>query len=382
MGGNSTITVCHIISGDLWAGAEVQAHTLLKSLAETRQFALTAILLNEGRLSEKLRECDVKVMIVEEKGRSFSQIHRAMRYALGNDSFDIIHTHRIKENVLGTMFKREGRCRFMFRTIHGLGEAKRGWSGIKTRVYAIGERYMDRKAFDRIIAVSNDIRKRLMVEDNPKYVTIHNALDPTTVRTTREPAAVRDELGIARDAFVIGTAGRMVTVKNYPLLLDAVAMMKESHSSLKVVIAGDGPTLPSLKKYAARIGVDDKVIFTGFRKDIHDIMSAFDVFVISSHHEGIPNVALEAFLLGIPLVSTAVGGMVEVIEDGVSGTLVPPGDAGSFSAALQRLADDPGLRNRMSQSGRARLQTQFSVERMRDEVARLYTEFMATVKTQ
>ena len=381
MGGDSTITVCHIISGDLWAGAEVQAYTLLKSLAETQQFTLTAILLNEGKLAEKLRACGVKVMLVEEKGRSFSQVHRAMRYALGNDWFDIIHTHRIKENTLGTLFKREGRCRFMLRTIHGLGESHKGWAGIKTRLYALGERYMDKKAFDRIITVSNDIRRRMLAEHNAKFVTIHNALDPARVRTSREPEAIRKGLGIGRDAVVVGTAGRMVTVKNYPLLLEAAARLRDALDKFVLVVAGDGPSLPSLKEQAKRLGIMDQVRFTGFRNDIHDVIRAMDIFVLSSHHEGIPNVALEALFLGVPIVSTAVGGMVEVIEDEVSGLLVPAGDVEAMTSALQRLAGDPERRRQMAESGRARLKSEFSVERMRDRVAGLYQELMATVKT-
>ncbi len=382
MGGDSTITVCHIISGDLWAGAEVQAYTLLKSLVETQQFTLTAILLNDGQLAEKLRACGVKVMIVEESGRSFSQVHRGMRYALGNDWFDIIHTHRIKENTLGTLFKREGRCRFMLRTIHGLGESHRGWAGLKTRLYAIGERYMDRKAFDRIITVSHDIRRRMLAEDNPKFVTIHNALDPSSVRTSREPEAIRAALGIDPEAIVIGTAGRMVTVKNYPLLLDAAARLRKEQDNFVLILAGDGPALPSLKERAKQLGIGKHVCFIGFRNDIHDVIRAMDIFVLSSHHEGIPNVALEALFLGVPMVSTAVGGMVEVIEDEVSGLLVPAGDAEAMTAALQRVAGDPELRRQMAQSGRSRVTSEFSVERMRDQVAGLYTELMATVKTE
>jgi glycosyltransferase involved in cell wall biosynthesis len=166
-------------------------------------------------------------------------------------------------------------------------------------------------------------------------------------------------------------------VKAFDIFLRAARLISEKLPDAAFVIAGDGPLMSSLAVLSRDLGIDDRVVLTGFRDDILNLMNTFDIYVISSHHEGIPISALEAMAMKKALVSTRVGGMPEIIEDSHSGLLVEPGNANAIADGCVRILNDPKLRADIENGARSRVEEEFSVAIQRERIVNLYTELMS-----
>ena len=182
---------------------------------------------------------------------------------------------------------------------------------------------------------------------------------------------VRDELGLPRDALVIGTAANFRSQKDYPNLLRAVARIRTTHPDVRVVAVGQGPRESEIRLLAVELGVGDVVTFTGFRADAVRVLGACDVFTLASKWEGMPVAVMEACALGLPIVATAVGGLVEEFTDGVDALLVPPGDAASLAAAWVRVVDDHELRKRLANAAQAKA-AEFDIANAVEELESAY----------
>lgn len=207
-----------------------------------------------------------------------------------------------------------------------------------------------------------------------KLATIENGIDLSRFGLSEVArAAARAELGIPPHAFVVGTVGRLVAEKNQALLVTALAPLLSS--TLRLVVVGDGP---------ARAGVEAAVAALGERRDFVHLLGArapaelpwlyagFDVFALSSDSEGLPLVVIEAMASGLPVVSTAVGGIPAVVVDGVTGALAPPGDGAALAERIARLAASPTLGVSWGAEGRRRALARYSAERMVDDYFAVY----------
>jgi sugar transferase (PEP-CTERM/EpsH1 system associated) len=167
---------------------------------------------------------------------------------------------------------------------------------------------------------------------------------------------------------VIGTVGRVQDVKDHATLVDAFLLLRErmpaKRGVLRLAIIGDGPLLPAIRAKVAAAGIGDAVWLPGARTDVADILRGLDVFAMSSIAEGTPGSALEAMASALPVVGTRVGGIPEVIEDGVTGFVVPASDPAAMAAALERYIADPGLAARHGSAGRERVQRKYNMAAM------------------
>ena len=167
----------------------------------------------------------------------------------------------------------------------------------------------------------------------------------------------RNRLGLVggnEGDLVVGTVGNLTTKKNHALLLEAFADLRRSAPHVRLVVVGSGPLDDPLKAQAERLGIADATAFLGSRDDVLELLPGFDVFALSSEHEGLPIALLEAMATGLPSVATEVGGIPEVLQHGVQGLLVDSGDAAGLTAALAKLVGDPDLRAALGQSARQR----------------------------
>lgn len=373
MGTVSALRVCHLASGDLWAGAEVQLATLLSGLVRRDDLELGVILFNNGVLAERIRELDIPLWVIEESRHNSLSLLLQTRRLLENERFSVLHTHRYKENILGTAAARMAGVAACVCTIHGLAEPFSGLKQLKALLYRGLNHWVYRHWMKRIIAVSHDIERRLAVRfGNDKLVTIHNGIDLTHLDGIRPQSADRERLGASDESVVIGTAGRMMPVKAYDVLLRAARTVVDQAPNVRVVLVGDGPELPALKTLAAELDLGRNVVFHEFTPRVAELMILFDVFVLSSLTEGVSISLLEAMALGKPVVITDVGGNPEVAVDGETGFLVPSGKPEALADACLRLVGDPRLRETMGQAGRRRVEAQFSNERTVEAVAQLY----------
>ncbi len=232
---------------------------------------------------------------------------------------------------------------------------------------------------DRYVTVSLDLGRWLADTVGiaaRKIVTIHNGVD-TRRFGEGDRMAGRAALGVEGDAVVVGTVGRLDPVKDQIGLLDAYAQIRESGLRHLLVLVGDGPCRPDLEARAARPDLRGRVRILGERGDVPRLLAGFDVFALPSIAEGISNTVLEAMASGLPLVATRTGGNPELVEEGVTGRLVPVGDRAALAAALGAYLADPHLRTLHGKAGRQRAIDEFSLERMADRHRRLYAELAA-----
>jgi glycosyltransferase involved in cell wall biosynthesis len=208
---------------------------------------------------------------------------------------------------------------------------------------------------DHAIAVSQStadflIRERFVPEDRVNVVFNGAPLDQFAPRPRDDGYAVRGELGLPMTAPVITTIGRLNPQKGHDTLIAAAAVVIVRNPEARFLIVGDGDLLPALKAQAQTLGISGQIVFAGHRKDIPEILAATDVLCISSNYEGTPLVLFEAMAAGKAVVSTAVDGCREVIQDKKSGLLVPPGDPEKLGEALLKVIEDIPLRGRLEKA--------------------------------
>ncbi len=206
--------------------------------------------------------------------------------------------------------------------------------------------------------------------------TIPNGIDLSRFHPDAEArAAVRAELGVPADAFVVGTVGRLAPEKDQALLMRAVAPLLDEN--LRLVIVGDGMERAALDAQAAALGERARFVhLPGARKDVPRFLAAFDVFALSSVTEGLPLVIPEAMATALPVISTAVGGIPGVVAEGETGFLVPPGDEAALRDRVARLAAERALGEKFGARGRALALALYSAERMVRDYLALYHEVL------
>jgi glycosyltransferase involved in cell wall biosynthesis len=367
------ISICHIASGDRWAGAEAQMAFLLRSLARKKEFSLYAILLNRGQLADEISQCGIEVMIIPEGDNSFLHIlAKSIRY-LQNKGIHILHSHRYKENLLAALLAWPCRIPFVVRSQQGLQEPFRGAKHYKQSLLHSIDRLVAAYATDGVIAASNDLRNALIRYVKPNLVTtVHNAVDLAQTRSSLSLPTAQEKLGIPQDCKVVGFAGRLEPIKRVDIFLSAARQIGAQVSNTRFVIVGDGSQAIQLRELAKNSGLEDRVLFLGHRSDIHDVIRAFDVLVLCSDHEGLPTILVEALYLGVPVVARSVGGVPEVIQHDVNGLLVKSAKPSELAEACISILTDEGHRKRLAIAGIAVVEERFSSERTAAKVAQVY----------
>ncbi len=361
------MNICHIISGDLWAGAECQVVNLLSELRKNAELGLTAVTFNHGRLTAELRGLSVRVTCLPEKELSALGILLDIQKHISGNKVDIIHCHGHKEHILGcaagVLSKRRPK---VVRTLHGMPEPFSGFAKIRSGFFDKLQEIILRYFTDKIIVVSRDMEGRLSGKSwAKKIVCIRNGIDIDKVKATVPMDEMRRRLGIMEDDFVIGTACRLVPIKRMDTLLEAFSVVNRNHPHTLLVIGGDGPLRGELQRQAEDLRVASRTKFLGHRDDIYDVMSTFDIFVMTSEHEGMPIVLLEALALGIPIVAPSVGGIPEVVS--CSGQL--PRETYTSEQNIAALLDEFIVESNGAISARGRLPTNLSQEFMAETTA-------------
>lgn len=371
------IKVCHVAMGDLWAGAEVQLLALVDALVKRPDLECSIVLLNEGRLASELRMLGVPVTVLPETKWHPGRLLRELTTYCQAGKFDLLHTHKYKDTILGTIAAARCGIPHVVRTVHGLTEPFRGFHAFRMGLYELCDSLAVRLKVERLIAVSSQIEQVLSRRYGPeKVVQIHNGIRLDQVQRIRAPQVTRQLLGIDPAHRLIGTVGRLTAVKGHEHFLEAAQRLLRDRRDLRFVIVGDGPLLDHLQERARQLGVADYVTFLGHRDDTYDLIGAMDLFVLPSLHEGIPMVLLEAMALARPVVATRVGGIPEVITDSIQGLLIPTADPTALAEACRRFLDDKHLAERCGRAGLLRAQEDFSAESMGEKVAALYHELV------
>jgi sugar transferase (PEP-CTERM/EpsH1 system associated) len=285
----------------------------------------------------------------------------------------VVHTHQLATLLYGGVAARLLRIPLVVHTEHGQEQYA---SRLRTRMLGrIAGSFSDR--FYCLTAdTANQIRNRHIVAGR-KVRIIQNGINVAQFTECCANADdVRRSLGVALDAPLIGTVGRLTEIKQQDVLLRAFAKVRLYTPDAHLVLVGDGPMREELRQLAVRLGVDECVHFAGYQPDAGPFYQAMDIFALTSRSEGMPQAVLEASVTGLPVVASAVGGLPELIDNGLSGMLFPPGDDAVLAQVLRKLITNPEEGRRMGAAARARVESAFHVGRMAAEYHRDFLELL------
>ncbi len=295
----------------------------------------------------------------------------------------VVHTHTAKAGAVGRAAAILAGVPVVVHTYHG--HVLRGYfSPAKTAVYRAIERGLARRT-DRLLAVTTRVRDELIalgVGAAAQYRTVPLGFDlaPLLVAEQRR-GELRAELGVG-DAPLIGIVARLVPIKAHEVFLAAAARVRQQVPSARFLIVGDGELRASLEQQTAALGLTDAVRFLGWRADIDRLYADIDVVALTSRNEGSPVALIEAMASGVPVVSTEVGGVADVVEHGVSGLLAPMDDATGVADHILTLLADPGRRHAMGQHGRAKVAATYGARRLVADIETLYEDLVGEKRVQ
>ncbi len=365
--------VCHVAMGDLWAGAEAQLLALMTYLVRMQEFQWSVILFNEGRLAEELRKLPLTLNVISEKHHGPLAITSRLAKLFQQWHPDIVHTHKYKDSILGSMVARYTGIPHVVRIVHGMPEPFVGLRNLKMAGYSVADKLVIRWLVDKVIAVSSDIEQVLTRAYGSGRVTcIHNGIDLESFHVTIQRMEKRKEWQVDDKTVLIGTVGRLVPVKGHIVLLEALHILRDSHANVRVLLVGDGPLRGHLEAEVRRLGLNQSVIFAGHQEQSYDFINMMDIFVLPSLHEGIPMVLLEAFALSRPVIASRVGGIPEVVTHAHSGLLVTPSKPHELAAAIRTLIEDRSSALAFGEAGRSHVEREYSARMMADRTAALY----------
>lgn len=350
--------VLQLLHGLNTGGAEVLADRLGRRLAERYQVRF-ACLDQVGELGERLQE---DAFCVDRLGRSQGLDWRCVRQLaalLRRERIDLIHAHQYTPFFYAMATRLVGvRCPILF-TEHG-----RFVPDYPRRKRVFFNRTMLRQR-DRLVAVGKDVRRALVENEGlpaDRIEVIYNGIDIERFERRRGEAgsALRKQLGISEAATLVVQVARLSPLKDHGTAVRAIAESRGADAEIHLVVVGTGPEESRLRQAIAECEVADRVHCVGLRHDIPAILSEADVLLLTSISEGIPLTVIEGMAAGLPIVSTAVGGLTEIIEDPTHGFLQPAGDHAGLARRLCQLARDPRLRKQMGQAGHRRARELFS----------------------
>ena len=366
-GGAEKLRVLHVFSGDLWAGAERMTATLLRQLVKRPDVEVLALSLNEGELTAALRASGIETLVLPESGRAFFDLVKQARTAFRERGIDIIHAHRNKENLLAWCIRKRLGAKALVTTMHGLPEVNggRGLARLRRSIVERLDNELLRHAFDAVVAVSDNIRRTLVQArgyEQDRVTVIRNGIDLPPWTSVQRPSK----------PYRIGTVGRFVPVKDFPLFIAVGKALVEAGEDVRLMLLGEGPLKEELQAIVKREGLESVVSFAEPCADPTGFYRSLDLYLNTSRHEGIPLSILEAMACGVPVVAPAVGGIPEILRDREEGMLAMTRTAPVMADACRRVVHDGEGYSDMSLRARTRVEAEFSSGKMAESYLTLY----------
>lgn len=380
------LRVLHIITRMILGGAQENTLLTVEGLDRMPEYEVTLASGvdegPEGSLLERARE-SVDLVVIPELARSINpaddlralaKLYRLIRQG----RFDVVHTHSSKAGVLGRLAAKLAGAPIIVHTLHSLvfhdyqpRRVNRAWWAVKKACAPMTDHY---------ISVADAISERAIDEGiapRERFSTIYSGMELdwfTEFEGDRD--AIRRRLGIPGDALVVGKVARLFPLKGHEQLLDAAPRVVAAHPDVRFLLVGDGILQEQIRSRARAAGIEDNFVFAGLipRERMPEMLAAMDVLVHTSLREGLARVLPQALAMGKPCVSVDLDGAPEVVIDGKTGYLVPPGDPVALADAVTRLVADPELRARMGAAGRAIVDPAFRAETMVKEIAAVYQQ--------
>nr|WP_246551395.1 glycosyltransferase [Geobacter hydrogenophilus] len=357
-------------------GAE---RVLLELASQSRRLGMnvTVAALKNSRnpnteLAEAARRAGLTTVVVPCGGRFDAGVIGTLAEVLRKSGAHIVHSHNYKSNYYARRAAALTGARWIV-TNHGRR------AGFKLLVYALLDALLVRKA-NRVVAVSPRIADQLAALGISRRVlsVIDNGVDFNRFENLPDKIDAGRSLGVSEDSYVIGTVGALTEEKGHCYLLQAVTSVRKSMPNAVCVLVGDGPERTRLEQMAREQGIAEAVVFAGKRDDVPSILPRFDLFVLPSLSEGLPMALLEAQAAKAPVIATNVGAIPSVIQNGITGRIVPSGDAPVLAEAIICSHDEADNTRHMALKGYERVKEHYSAEIMAQRYLEIYREMILT----
>ena len=294
----------------------------------------------------------------------------------------IVHTHTSKAGWLGRLAAFLARVPIIIHTPHG--HVFHSYYGpLMTKIFVIAERILSFMT-DKITALTDRERDEHLeqgIASVEKYVIIHSGIMLQQIMNMNFVVETgKKKIGIPQNSNVIGVVGRLVPIKGHKYLVSAAKRIIREFDSTFFVFVGDGYLESKLERQSESLGVRKNIIFTGWRKDVIEILNLFDILVLPSLNEGMGKVLIEGMALGKPIVASSVGGIIDLVENGVNGILVPPKDSDALEEAILKLIKNKNLAQKLGKNGKTKVYPEYDTFVMVRQIEDLYEDMLSKFK--
>jgi L-malate glycosyltransferase len=345
-------------------GTELNAVRLAERLDPSRFSVRLIAMQPEGPLADRYRAAGIPIDVFVPGGlfgRGALREGRRLKDHLRRHRIQIFHAHDLYSNLFGCAWARLAGAKVIAsRRWQGVPRANRGrlWRLVSRLPYHVAHVSLANSPAVAEMLARVDWVPRRRTAVVPNFVD-ESAFMPLTPDARR---ALLDELGLTGHESVVGVVANLRPVKDHATLFRAIALLGSRWPAVRVVLVGEGDSRPELAQLASDLGIQEQVIFAGRRSNDPNLNHLFDIAVLSSRKEGLPNSVLEAMAAGRPVVATDVGAVSDAVIHGETGLLAPPGDAPGFAAALETLLANPDRARRMGEAAQRRARAHYSPE--------------------
>ena len=372
--------ILYIIEGITFGGGERVFMQLAEGM-KAKGYGITVGCVPRGVFAKRLRELGIEVEGFNMDSKYNIRVIFQMAKFMKQKNIHIVHTQGGRAPFFGRIAARLAKVPIVISTVAMLlsRESHSDVNRLKRTVYLLIDK-LTSGYVDRFLVLSEPHREALNTDYNierSKVIKIYNGIEFHKYDAiSGDGLRVRKELGIALSSSIVGVIGRLAWEKGLPFFLQAASKVTATFPEIKFLIVGDGPLKAELEKLSNELNIRQNCIFTGFRQDIPDILSAVDMLVMSSLYEGMPMVILEAMAASKPVIATKVGGIPEMVRDGETGILVPPEDADALAGSMLTLLKNKNRARQMGLAGRRCVEDHFDVEVMVQNTEAVYQELM------
>ncbi len=355
----------HINTERTWRGGERQTLYLLEGLRARGDEALLVAQAGSP-LAERAGEAGIPLEEIRGRGDIAPGATLKIRKLCAEHRPDLIHLHTGHAHMLGLLATLgRGVPRVVSRRV----ALRPGKNPLSLAKYRLG--------VDRYIAISSAVKRALLEIGVPeaKITVVPDGIDVGRFESA-SGARIRSEFAWDASHFVVANVGTISETKGHPEMYEAAVDVVERCERARFLFVGEGKLLDSLREKARGAGLAERVVFTGFREDIPDVIAACDLFVTASRHEGLGTSILEAMGLGKPVVATAVGGIPEIVREGETGVLIPSGESGALVEAVLLMEADQARREGYGAAGRELVSRSYTVDAMVEGTMRVYADLL------
>ncbi|MCH7619872.1 MAG: glycosyltransferase family 4 protein [Candidatus Marinimicrobia bacterium] len=358
------LRILHVNSAHSWRGGEKQTLLLASGLKNLGNEVFIACQPRSPLYDRSVKE-GINTLPVRMSGEWDLPASWKLSRWLKQHDIDVIHYHTARAHTLGWIAT-------TFYPVQVRILSRRVEFPINKNILS---RLKYKKGYDRIIAISNAVKDVLISDgiDQRNVSVIHSGISLDSTQSKDHSKGLKKGFGLNETDVLVGTVGALTAEKDLKTFLRAVKQVTEERENVKFFVVGEGRLMKELIAFTESLDISSKVIFTGYRTDVSNILDILDIWILPSRREGLGNALLEAMAAGLPIAATNAGGIPEVVRDGVGGFLVDPGNHKGLASAIVKLIDDKDLRNRFGSENLERVKN-FDITRTIEETQKIYLE--------